>query len=350
MRGARSRRLIAIGALTALLGGCGFSLQAMPKIGGQHGPSYPIYARFTNVLNLPAEAQVRDGSAVIGAVTSITTHDFLADLTLAIRTGVRIPAGTTAQVRFDSPLGDEYVLLTPPAKSSNSWMRTGSTIGVASTGTAPSIEDTLTALGAVLNGGGINQLETIVTQLNAAFGGNQGQIKDLLSQLVVVLRSLADHTDDIDDAIKAVGSLAVSLNRGRDTITTGIETIAPAVKVLAKENGDLHSLLTQLSRLSRVTDAVIDKSGQASINDAHDLLPVINQLVGVEKQVGPDLHDIAAFEKSTPKIAPGDYLQVSVTLYANFNSSPITADESAAFTKPAKGDTAIDELLETGLP
>jgi phospholipid/cholesterol/gamma-HCH transport system substrate-binding protein len=350
MRRGLSRRLAAIGALTALLGGCGFSLQSMPKIGGQSGPTYPIYARFANVLNLPAEAQVRDGSAVIGAVTSITTHDFLADLTLSIRKGVRIPVGTTAQVRFDSPLGDEYVLLNPPDKPAGPWLTADSVLGVASTGTAPSVEDTLTALGAVLNGGGINQLETIVTQLNAAFGGNQGQIKELLSQLVVVLRSLSDHTDDIDDAIKAVGSLATSLNQGRDTITTGIQTIAPAVTVLARENGDLHDLLTQLTRLSQVTDAVINKSGQASINDAHDLLPVIDQLVGVEKQVGPDLKDIATFEKDTPKIAPGDYLQVSVTLYADFNSSAVTADESADVTKPAKGSAAIAELLEAGLP
>jgi phospholipid/cholesterol/gamma-HCH transport system substrate-binding protein len=350
VRSGITRRLAGVATLTALLGGCGFSLQAMPKIGGQHGASYPIYAKFENVLNLPSEAQVRDGSAVIGSVTSISTHDFLADLTLAIRKGIRLPVGTTAQVRFDSPLGDEYVLLTPPNKPNGPWLQRDTTIGVASTSAAPSVEDTLTALGAVLNGGGINQLETIVSQLNDAFGGNQGQIKDLLGQLTVVLRSLSNHTDDIDDAIAAVGNLAAALNQGRDTITTGIDTIAPAVSVLAKENGDLHSLLTQLSRLSRVTDAVINKSGQASINDAHDLVPVINQLVGVEEQVGPDLGDIATFEKDTPKIAPGDYLQVGVTLHANFNSSPVTADETADVTKPATGSTAVAELLEAGLP
>jgi phospholipid/cholesterol/gamma-HCH transport system substrate-binding protein len=349
------RRGIAVAALTALLGGCGFSLQSFPKIGGQGGPSYPIYAQFSNVLNLPANAQVRDGSAVIGTVTSISTHDFLADVTLAIRRGVRLPVGTTAQVRFDSPLGDLYILLTPPTTGHPASLPRGARLALASTSTAPSVEDTLTALGTVLNGGGINQLQTIVVELNKTFGGNQGQIRGLLSQLSVALKSLAAHTGDIDNAIAAVGKLAVELNDSRGTITTGIDAIAPAVTVLARENGDLHSLLTQLTRLSRATNAVIATSGQDSINDAHDLIPVINQLVGVERQVGPDLSDIATFEAMTPKIAPGDYLQLSVNLNADFNSNPVDADGPAATTtattsRPARGSAAITELLEAGLP
>jgi phospholipid/cholesterol/gamma-HCH transport system substrate-binding protein len=336
--------------LGALLGGCGFSLQAFPKIGGPSGPSYPIYARFTNVLNLPADAQVRDGSAVVGTVTSITTHHFLADLTLAIRSDVHLPAGTTAQVRFDSPLGDEYVLLTPPASASGPSLRRGAVLGVDATTTAPSIENTLTALGAVLDGGGIDQLQTIVVELNKTFGGSQHQIRTLLSQLAVALKSLSAHTGDIETAITAVGNLAAELNARRDTITGGIDAIAPAVGVLAKENDDLRALLTQLVRLSRTTNSIIATSGQDSINDAHDLVPVVNQLVGVERRVGPDHADIATFEAMTPKIAPGDYLQVSLTLHARFNSGPVDAGDTVATIGPATGAAAIVKLLEAGLP
>jgi phospholipid/cholesterol/gamma-HCH transport system substrate-binding protein len=349
-RGTGWRRLVALVALGALAGGCGFSLQSFPKIGGQSGPSYPIYARFTNVLNLPANAQVRDGSAVVGTVTSITTHDFLADLTLAIRTDVHLPVGTTAQVRFDSPLGDEYVLLIPPASPPRPSLAPGATLGTNATTTAPSIENTLAALGAVLNGGGITQLQTIVVELNKTFGGNQGQIRDLLGQLTVALRSLSAHTGDIDGAISAVGTLAAELNARRGTITSGIDAIAPAVGVLAKENGDLRGLLRQLTRLSRTTNAIVATSGRDTITDAHDLVPVINQLVGVEKRVGPDLADIARFEALTPKIAPGDYLQVSLTLHTDFNSGPVDAEDTAATNRPATGSTAIAELLEAGLP
>ncbi len=44
--------------------------------------------------------------------------------------------------------------------------------------------------------------------------------------------------------------------------------------------------------------------------DAQDLLPVVQQLDSVSSQLAPDLSALAAFEAETPKIAPGDYLQV----------------------------------------
>ena len=51
---------------------------------------------------------------MVGQVGTIATRDFQADLTLDIKTSVHLPAGTTAQIRFDNPLGDEYVLLQAP--------------------------------------------------------------------------------------------------------------------------------------------------------------------------------------------------------------------------------------------
>ncbi len=348
----RLRPAAALVALTALVSGCGYSLQAFPKIGTSVTSGYDVHAKFTNVLDLPADAQVRDGSAVVGQVTSISTHDFLADLTLKIRNNVRLPAGTTAQVRFDSPLGDEYVLLTPPAHTTGALIAEGGSIPADDTGTAPSIEDTLTALGAVLNGGGIDQLQTIVVELDKTLGGNETQIRSVIGQLATTFKSLSDHTGDITSAITAVGNLAAELNSGSAVITNGIDAIAPAVTVLDKENADLHRLLTNITDLSTVTNRIVATSGQDSITDAHALLPVVNQLVGVEAQVGPDLRDIARFEALTPKIAPGNYLQVSVTLHANLNSAPTDATDpgGAETAGTLTGGPAVTALLEGGLP
>jgi phospholipid/cholesterol/gamma-HCH transport system substrate-binding protein len=273
-----------------------------------------------------------------------------------------VPVGTTAQVRFDSPLGDEFVLLTPPSHATGAVIPEGGTIPLDRTGTAPSIEDALTALGAVLNGGGINQLQTIVVELNKILGGNQSQIRDVIGQLATTFKALSAHTGDITSAIAAVGSLAAQLNSSSAVITDGIDAIAPAVTVLDKENRDFHDLLVSLTRLSTVTNQIVTTSGQDSITDAHALLPVVNQLVGVEQQVGPDLADIARFEATTPKIAPGNYLQVAVTVNAVLNSAPTDAttpgaidtiasdDAPADSAAPVSGGAAVNALLEGGLP
>ena len=47
-------------------GGCALSLQSLPKITGSSGATYPLHAVFANVLNLPDDAQVRNGAQVVG--------------------------------------------------------------------------------------------------------------------------------------------------------------------------------------------------------------------------------------------------------------------------------------------
>lgn len=346
------QRLTKVGAvvgLTALLGGCGFSLQTMPKLGGQSGPGYTLHAQFANVLNLPQEAQVRVGAAVVGHVASISTKDFRADVGMRIAKHVRIPVGTTAEVRFDSPLGDEYVELTVPT-SITADLKPGAVLTESDTSTAPSIEDTLSALGTVLNGAGINQLQTIISELDQALGGNSPEVRQLLNQLVTLVSGLNAHKAQIDGALNGVDRLASQLAAGKQVIGNGIAEITPAVVELQKENSELANLLKQVSRLSVVSGAIIGKAGNATAADIKSLLPVVNQLVSVQNQIGPDLSDIAAFETATPKIAPGDYLQIGVTVNANLNQNPSSPDVNPSATGVSGGNAAASTLLEDSLP
>ena len=63
---------------------------------------------------------VQDGDGVVGQVSDITTSNFQANLTLEIKKTVRLFVGTTAQIRFDNPLGDEYVILSEPVAPTSS--------------------------------------------------------------------------------------------------------------------------------------------------------------------------------------------------------------------------------------
>ena len=98
--------------------------------------------------------------------------------------------GGKAQIRFDNPLGDEYVYLQAPSTLADApgptgtrYLGSGAVIPEASTSTAPSVEDTFGALSLVLNGGGINQLETIIHELNDTFTGNQPPIRSFLTTI-----------------------------------------------------------------------------------------------------------------------------------------------------------------------
>ena len=299
------------------LGGCGFSLQSLPKIGGISGSTYPVRAQFANVLNLPVDAQVRLGAEVVGEVGDISTHDFAADVTMRIKGSVALVQGTTAEVRFDNPLGDEYILLQAPASAATAQrLPSGALIPESQTSTAPTVEDTFGALSLLLNGGGLNQLQTIIHELNNTFNGNQPQVRSLLSTINAAVTTLAGGQGPVDNALVAIENLSQKLNgnggAGAATIGQGVDTIAPAIGVLASENTDISDLLSSLSNLGAAGTAVAEQAGQNSVNDVKDLLPVVNQLNAVAQQLGPDLAELSQFETETPKVAPGDYLQVSV--------------------------------------
>jgi len=340
-------RTVAVCLLVVPLAGCGLSLQSLPKVSGGIGPHYDIPATFTEVLNLPADAQVRLGPRVVGAVNDITTKDFVAHAVLQIKDGVRLPVGTTAQVRFDNPLGDQYVLLTLPQQSTGRMLGPGEPLAQTETSSAASVEDAFGALSTVLNGGGINQLQTIVHELNQTFDGNQQQIHDLLGQVNTAVSSLADGKQAVDDALAAIDNLSTQLGAGAQTVGAGIDALAPAIGVLAGENEQLAALLRTFSSLSDVANQIVAESGQNAVRGVQSLLPVLDQLVAVKQRIGQDLTDIAAFEAQTPKVAPGDYLQVGVTLNVNLPRGEF--GPSAASRPAATGQQAITSLLQGGL-
>jgi phospholipid/cholesterol/gamma-HCH transport system substrate-binding protein len=349
--------LAAIG-VALLASSCGLSLQSLPKIGGVSGPTYTVEATFANVVNLPTNAQVRLGAFSVGDVSSIGLKDFQAVVTMRIKKSVKLPSDTTAAIHFDTPLGEDFVQLQPPDTSAlaGPYLTDGAAIPEAQTSTAPSVEDALGALGALLNGGGIDQLQTIITQTNLALGGNQGQIRKLLESLNATVTSFSQNSPAIDNALSAIASLSQVLNQGRDTITNGIASLGPAVQVLGQENQDLASLLGNLSNLSAAANNVIEKSATGTVATVKALQPLIGQLLSVQQQLAPALSAVDTFERNTPGVAPGDYVQLGIQSTIQVPPVPSSAPPLQKVTvDPPESDqsynrSAIATLIEGGLP
>jgi phospholipid/cholesterol/gamma-HCH transport system substrate-binding protein len=337
---------------------CGLSLQALPKPGGVSGPTYLVKAEFANVLNLPVQATVFVGANQVGDVQSITTSNYRAVLELAIRRAIRVPVGTTAQILFNTPLGNEFIELTyPPHATSGPWLHNGSLLTQAHTSSAPSIADTLAALGALLNGGGLNQLQTIIVQLNDALNGNQPQVRAILSDLTTTVTSLTGNLPSFDTALSGLSSLSTELAAGDAAIASGIDTIGPAVAVLNGENADFQKLLVGVNQLSTVADSVVTTSGSSIVSTVKQLNGVVNQLVGVEQTLGPTLSAFQRFEDLTPKIAPGNFLQLDLTGNvviappSGLKDGPAQASPTAApGASRSSSASAVRALLGAGLP
>lgn len=355
-RTARLAALLAGAAMT--FSSCGISLQSLPKIGGVSGPTYTLSATFANVVNLPANAQVRVGAFAVGYVSSIGVKDFKAVVKMKIKQKTRLAQGTTASIRFDTPLGEDFVLLEPPqgTAAAGPVLTNDSSIPETATSTAPSVEDAFGALGALLNGGGINQLQTIVDQTNLALDGNQAKIRSLIEYLNSTLTTFAHDTPSIDGALQAIATLSKTLNDGSATISQGIAALGPAADVLASETSDINGLLTNLDKLSSAANSIIDASATGTVHSLQALQPLLTQLTGVQGQLGPALTALTALEQNTPRAVPGNYLQLAIN--ATIKLPPVPSDalplHKITVDPPDPGQaynrSAVATLIEGGLP
>jgi phospholipid/cholesterol/gamma-HCH transport system substrate-binding protein len=353
------KRTAALAALALLTSACGLSLQALPKPGGLSGNSYQIKAVFSNVLNLPIQARVLIGANQVGEVAGISTHDFKADLVLSIKAGTKIPVGTTAQILFVDPLGDEFIQLHPPTTATaTSDLKPGATLPETDTDSAPSIADTLAALGTLLNGGGLNQLETIVTQANQALNGHQSQIRTILTDVSATVTSLNQNTPAVDAALANLATLSTQLAKGDQAISTGLDTIGPAVAVLANENSQFNQVLASVNQLSNIAESTVNQSSNSLVGTIKQFDAILNQMVGVESQLGPTLTDLSTFEQQTKKIAPGNYLQLSLNgtavvepdqILGNAKSTNSTSSTTPN-PDPPGSNPSVNALLGAGLP
>src|SRR5260370_13700340 len=87
----------------------------------------------------------------------------------------------------------------------------GAMIPGARTTSNATVEEVLGALSLLLNGGGISQIHTITTQLNAALAGNQPQIRALFVNLHTFLANLDAHKQAIKSALDGLAALSATL-------------------------------------------------------------------------------------------------------------------------------------------
>ena len=145
MRGAGRRVAVAsvVAALSVTTASCatsGISSLPLPAPGVGSG-GYTITAIFSNALNVPADAKVKLAGADVGQMASMVARNYTAVTTLRIMDGVRLPKGSTAELRSATPLGDVFISLRPPADAPSDapLLQNGDTIGLESTTAAATV-------------------------------------------------------------------------------------------------------------------------------------------------------------------------------------------------------------------
>lgn len=322
----RRPALAAGGALTALaLTGCSFAgVQDIPLPGGANLGAHPytVKATFADVLDLVPQASVRVNDVAVGRVTRIglAPGGWSAVVTMKVNGKVHLPANAYARLEQSSLLGEKYVQLSaPPAgEAATGDLRGAGVIPASRTDRDPEVEEVFGALSMLLNGGGVQQLKTISTELNRALGGNEPQVRDLLTRVDTLVTDLNTHRRDITDALDGVDRLSATLAARDRQIGTVLSGLSPGLEVLEEQRGSLVTMLRSLDTLSGVAVDTVNRSKDDMVADLRALAPTLRRLADAGKDLPDSLQVLLTYPFTDEVLngVKGDYLNVYLDLTA----------------------------------
>ena len=275
--------LLAVGSLAACQGAYDLPL---PGGAARGGDVYHVTAEFADVLDLVPQSAVKVNEVTVGAVEKVELNGWTARVTLRLPRSVKLPDNAVAELHQTSLLGEKYVSLAPPSDTTPvGSLSDGDNIPLGRTGRNPEVEEVLSAMSLLLNGGGVAQLKIIETELNKAMNGNEGQIRDVVTQLDTFVSGLDKQKSEIIRAIEGIDRLSARLAARKDDLARAVETLPQGLKVLADQRKQLTTMLESLSRLGAVGTRVINASQDDTVANLKALSPVLSQL----NKAGDDL-------------------------------------------------------------
>ena len=317
---ARIPALLLVAGLS--LGGCGSAgLYDVPLPGGTDLGSRPyrVVVHFTDVLDLVPQSSVKVNDVAAGRVENIdlSRDGRTARVTVLVDGRVDLPGNAVARLRQSSLLGEKFVELAEPAAEAPRGRLTDSdVIGVQRTNRNTQIEEVLGALSALLNGGNVEQLNTIVGELNSAMAGNEAQLRSLLSTVEHLTERLDRQRGDITHALDALDRLSGAFAAQRDELDEGLRDLQPGLRVINEQRDELVGMLEQLDRLSGLAVSTIDRSREDMLADLRALGPVLQKL----QESGEDLPRALEFFVTYPfppaavNTLRGDYFNADLTV------------------------------------
>ncbi|WP_433249957.1 MCE family protein [Actinomadura nitritigenes] len=282
------RTLLRAGTLVlcSVLAGCaalsGCSVQTL------HAPKGPLTltADFADVQNLVTGHSVKVADIAVGSVTKITLVDagtgYRSRVTMSIKKGVRIPAGTTAKVTTTSLLGENYVQLQPPpGRALNQGPFLADHARLAQTTTSPGFEDIVGKAAPLVGALADGDAPGLVRTASTAFAGRGPQLNAMIANADTLLKTFGARREQLGQAVDDLADLGKRLAAHEDSLKRLPGRVADATRLLADDRQKILTAVHALSDLAR------------TVNDTV-LIGHTDQLRRLIEQMGPTLQVLAS--------------------------------------------------------
>ncbi|WP_410621555.1 MCE family protein [Amycolatopsis sp. cmx-8-4] len=326
------KKLLTVGALVTasalVLTGCSFKgIYDLPLPGGADLGDHPytVNVEFRDVLDLTPKAGVKVNEVPIGQVENVglTKDGWHALVTLKVNGDVKLPANALANVKQSSLLGEKYVELASPGDDqAQGKLADNATIPLARTNRSVEVEELLGALSLLLNGGGVDQLNTITKELNNATSGREPDIKALLDNANLLVTNLDNQSKNITRALDGLNRLSSTLNDQKDKLVGAVDNLGPGLGVLESQRGQLVTMLNALNNLSGVATETVNASQKDLVADLKALTPTLQKLGEAGNDLPKALQILLTFPFSDQAVngVKGDYFNLYAKVDLNLQN------------------------------
>jgi phospholipid/cholesterol/gamma-HCH transport system substrate-binding protein len=310
--------LVALAAVTVT--GCGFKgVYSLPLPGavGTGSGTYVVNVEFADVLDLVPYSAVKVNGATVGHIKTIKLVSGHADVACQLLKSAHLPQNAVARVEETSLLGEKYVELEPPkGVPAVGQLANGATIPLQATNTDASVEEVLGALSALLNGGGVAQINTIAKEVNTALTGRTAVSRDLLSQFRIFASGLNAQKQQIVRAIQGVDQFSRTVKAQENLLVGAIQHLPPALRILADDRRQLTTMLTSVGHLGNVAVRVENASQRDLLANLRGLRPTLGKLAKVGNLIPKTLSILITYPTADTVENEyfGDYGNLSLTI------------------------------------
>lgn len=344
-----------VGALA--LSGCGFrGVYDLPLPGGADlgDNPYRVVIHFENVLDLVPQSAIKVDDVTVGRVEKIELEGWHAKVTGLLRGDVRLPDNAVARVEQTSLLGEKFVnVLRPTTENARGRLGDGDVIPLSRTNRLAEVEEVLSALSLLLNGGGLQQIQTINRELNAALAGREDKIRSVLNRLDEFVGQLDRQKSEIVRAIEGLDRLTRTLKEQKQTLADAVDRITPAVEILAEQRADLTRMLVALDDLGEIGARVIRQSHDDLVANLRALEPTLRKLAESGDALPQSLEVLLTFPfpRTTDEGIRGDYTNLRVTVDLNLDmllNNLLSDTPLNAASEPVENAVPGDDADENG--
>ena len=342
---ARAALALLLAVLMTVFTACSTTMRDLPIPGtGVSGDTIEIKADFEDALNLAVGAPVKVNGVDMGKVEGIEANDFTATATLTLKKDAEVRQGARARLRYTTPLGELFVDITNPA--AGEILADHAVLTTSSTTTAPSVEDALAQASLLINGGGLDQLQTVTEELNKALNGNEGDYRALLDKASVFLTQANSTTSAIDGVLTSLDSLSKTLNARQSTINRAVRDIRPAAKVLREHTPQFTELLAEIEKFSAAANGTVTATRSQVLSILKEIEPVLAELQKNNGTFETSLRAVIDAAGAADGVVATDYLNIALELHVdNLNADGLLTGTVNGLVKDLLGLLGLDKIL-----